>query len=428
MAIHFFINGTKRDLAHVYVSVRNSRTERFICKTGLLVEPSRWSNETETVRQRKLTRNDHKLIESIKGLREYIDSANRLPCRKSKEWLQGVIDKYNGGKDDQSKTLNGFLTDFIEKAGKGDIKNKQGSNFAKGTLTNFKGFQKALSEYQGIYSEERISEILKAKKQPRKRMIVDFEDVTIDFYRSFVSYLSNEGYELNTMDKFIGILKYIMRKALVEKKHSNREFMEAAFSGFSEDSHAVYLTHNEIQRIWMVELTGGYERARDAFIVLCETALRVSDYRKVDLSIRGQLVYLYQTKTSARVIIPISSRLQAILNKYQGKLPEISDQKINLYIKEICRDCGITEKVSWVAHERGLKVPKEKEKCDLITCHTARRSACTNMYLSGIPSIDIMKISGHRTERSFLKYIRVNEEETAKRLADHPYFQNLRVV
>jgi hypothetical protein len=44
------------------------------------------------------------------------------------------------------------------------------------------------------------------------------------------------------------------------------------------------------------------------------------------------------------------------------------------------------------------------------------------MYLAGISVIDIMKISGHKTEREFLKYIKVSKEETAVNLASHPYF------
>ena len=52
----------------------------------------------------------------------------------------------------------------------------------------------------------------------------------------------------------------------------------------------------------------------------------------------------------------------------------------------------------------------------------ARRSGCTNMFKVGIPTIEIMKISGHQTEREFLQYILIDEEETAERLSVHPYF------
>jgi hypothetical protein len=44
------------------------------------------------------------------------------------------------------------------------------------------------------------------------------------------------------------------------------------------------------------------------------------------------------------------------------------------------------------------------------------------MFLAGIPTISIMKITGHKTEREFLKYIRVTKEETAHALIKHPYF------
>jgi len=44
------------------------------------------------------------------------------------------------------------------------------------------------------------------------------------------------------------------------------------------------------------------------------------------------------------------------------------------------------------------------------------------MFKAGIPTIEIMKISGHQTEKEFLKYILIDEEETAERLSVHPYF------
>jgi hypothetical protein len=45
------------------------------------------------------------------------------------------------------------------------------------------------------------------------------------------------------------------------------------------------------------------------------------------------------------------------------------------------------------------------------------------MYLAGIPTIDIMKISGHKAEKQFLQYIKLGKEETAVSLALHPYFR-----
>ncbi len=71
----------------------------------------------------------------------------------------------------------------------------------------------------------------------------------------------------------------------------------------------------------------------------------------------------------------------------------------------------------------GKLIKNELPKYELIKTHTARRTGATNMYLAGIPTIDIMKITGHRTESEFLKYIKVSKQETATKLSSHPYFK-----
>ncbi|BDW92732.1 hypothetical protein MACH07_15640 [Flagellimonas marinaquae] len=61
-------------------------------------------------------------------------------------------------------------------------------------------------------------------------------------------------------------------------------------------------------------------------------------------------------------------------------------------------------------------------KYELVTTHTARRSFATNLYLADVPSISIMKITGHKTERSFLHYIKISQEQNADKLLNHPFF------
>ena len=115
--------------------------------------------------------------------------------------------------------------------------------------------------------------------------------------------------------------------------------------------------------------------------------------------------------------------MRAILNKYQGYLPGLSNQKLNSYIKEVCQLAGISDPVEinkTVGNERLRKV---LEKWDLVTSHTARRSFCTNAYLSGIPTHAIRMITGHKTEKSFLKYIKVTDQENAVIMAENPFFK-----
>ena len=66
-----------------------------------------------------------------------------------------------------------------------------------------------------------------------------------------------------------------------------------------------------------------------------------------------------------------------------------------------------------------------KEKCDLVSTHVARRSFATNAYKAGVPTIAIMKITGHKKESTFLKYIKISAEENAELLKDHPFFTGI---
>lgn len=60
-----------------------------------------------------------------------------------------------------------------------------------------------------------------------------------------------------------------------------------------------------------------------------------------------------------------------------------------------------------------------------ILFHTARRSFATNAYLAGLPPISIMKITGHKTESSFMKYIKISEKENAIQLKGHEFFNQI---
>jgi len=113
-----------------------------------------------------------------------------------------------------------------------------------------------------------------------------------------------------------------------------------------------------------------------------------------------------------------------ILEKYNYKLPKTFEQKVNERIKDVGELVKINEMVTMEKIRGGMKIKSEIPKFELIKTHTARRSGATNMYLAGISTLDIMKITGHKTEREFLNYIRVSKEETAEILANHEYFRN----
>jgi integrase len=60
----------------------------------------------------------------------------------------------------------------------------------------------------------------------------------------------------------------------------------------------------------------------------------------------------------------------------------------------------------------------------LISTHTARRSFATNAYLAGQQTLNIMAITGHSTEKSFNRYIRVTPLEKARLFKLHEENRN----
>ena len=56
-------------------------------------------------------------------------------------------------------------------------------------------------------------------------------------------------------------------------------------------------------------------------------------------------------------------------------------------------------------------------KYDFLQTHTARRSFCSNEYLKGTDPMIIMAISGHKSHKSFMRYIKVSNEQFADKMA-----------
>lgn len=428
--INYFVSSEKRKTAHIYLRVSAGRGTDLILRSGLIVDPSRWSNKGQSIKQRITNKSDDLLIKKLFDLKELINKQILdNPLALSKEWLQEIVAQFHNVKPHDAKNLNDYITQFISEAKEGNRKNKESVNFAPGTIRTWEGFQRIFNEFQGKYTDKRIEELTKKKKKLRPLRIYDFEDITPSFYESYKTFLSNEGYTINTIGRFIKSLKFFMMKALYEKKHSNHEFQNRdVFKVPSEKSFSIYLTQEEIEKIYNHNLKAypRMELARDSFIVLCETALRVSDYKKIDLNIREvegkKLIYIYQQKTGNQVVIPATQRMIEILEKYNNKLPVIPDQYINEYIKIIAKWCKIDETLYWQGNKFGKKFQKSAKKYELITCHTGRRSGASNMVKAKIPLKFVMSITGHKTERQLLDYVKLSREEIALELARHEYF------
>jgi len=449
MATLSFICKSKNSdsLATIYLRLRSGREIDITVPTYLTVNPKNWSNKTQSYKQRMNTPNFDKEAQEIelREIKEFIAKSlnNLVGLSPTKQWLLGSMKSFEALKQpkneisDSEENLNQYIERFIAEATSGKrLCNSRNTRvpYSEGTLRSLKDFKRAFFSYQGIDTGGTGK---RYKNESRDYMPLNFNDITIDFYNDFLSHYYNKGCGANYIGKLVKILKTVMRSAREEGKHSNEEIERKAFKVLTEDVENIYLTEEELRKLYDLDLEDNNKLriVRDVFLIGCYTALRYSDYGRISKDnikeINGvKVVEIIQQKTQNKVVIPLKPEAISILEKYDFTMPKTYEQMINEGVKSIGKLAKIDDVINYEVNKGGLRVKQSVPKYLLIKAHTARRTGCTLMYLAGIKPIDIMKISGHRTEKIFLKYIKISKEETAVSLANHPYFKerNLKVV
>jgi site-specific recombinase XerD len=254
---------------------------------------------------------------------------------------------------------------------------------------------------------------------------IDFDTIDVAFYSDYIDYLIHTlKLATNTIGKHIQIIKLIMNEATERGLNTNLSYKSKRFLTTREKADSIYLSAEEIQELEALDLSGNerLDRVRDLFLIGCHTGLRFSDYSILKPEqVRDGFIETKQVKTGDSVVIPIHTTVEKILKKYSGKLPpSLSNQKTNEYLKEIGKLLPSLQKTtSKIFTKGGVKVTKTYQKWELVSSHIARRSFATNEYLAGMRTLTIMAITGHRSEKSFLRYIKLTPNEHAKLLKSH---------
>ena len=251
----------------------------------------------------------------------------------------------------------------------------------------------------------------------------DWEDIDSSYYFRLCKKMDDAGYSVNTKGAVISKLKVAMNEGYKLKYHANAEFRE--FKSMSETPETIALTGDELDALWKFKTKSSWERkARDLFIIGVYSAARWEDYSRFTLGniSDGRLSYS-QLKTGATVIIPAAPRLVSCLKRNGGASPKLSQQKYNEAIKVVCEKIGMTQPVHYSIGKGAGREHLVKRRCDMVSSHTARRTGATLLYKSGVPIKQCMMVTGHKTESTFLGYIRISKEENAALLADNPFFK-----
>ena len=409
--INFFTRteSTGEKLVPVYCRFSSGKLSDFKVKSGLQIRPEYFDNKNGHTRNIAEFQNKADFDKKLRDLKSHLyNEASTLSDQPSKEWLLKTIDSFHNPEKYKPEVVNlfSFIQDFINKS------------------TN-RVCYKQVREY------ERTFHYLKEFAKDRT---IDFEDINLDFYSDFVEYLQSEkshvnkkgktvkvsGLAQNTIGKKIQTLKIFLNSATEQNKNRNMQYKSHRFTAVSEESEAIYLDENELQKIADINLSKDLklDRVRDSFLIGCWTGLRFSDWNKVTpKNIDNGFLELKQQKTGGAVVIPLHPTVTAILKKYKGQLPRVlTNQKYNEYLKQVAQKAELNETVWKTITKGGKRISTSHKKWELVTTHTGRRSFATNLYKAGFPTLSIMKITGHRTEASFLKYIKVTPREHAEKL------------
>lgn len=281
-------------------------------------------------------------------------------------------------------------------------------------LTLFDEFmevKKLTAKHKMVIKLTTIKNHLKALLGKRKMYLVEYNQT---FINKLTHYWEQKvGLQPNTIHKnfrfILLFLNYLRKEGLLE----NDFYKEFQYPRMVETNTIVLSKEEVVKLIQYVPKTNSESKVRDLFLVLIFTGLRFGDAVRISKSwIRGEFLYINTQKTGEKVSIPLHPRLMEVLEKYEYDLKplKISNQKFNDYVKDLCKEAGITDLIEIVKYEKGIKKYLTFPKYLLIASHTGRRTFITNSILAGIPLPVIQKITGHRKLTTLQKYVEIADE------------------
>lgn len=458
MAVSFIVRTTKsKGDVPISIRVRSSVLGiNILQSTNVMVPVEKWNLGRDTVAFKNFRKSSEgkAVFDKLEAIEAIIETKIKAREIVSSKDVQGIIDSivYREAREEEERqkaallaeqeakrraeeeakrmTLAKYIDKYTSEIESGARQTDKGLNYSPNTV---RAIRTALNQWKEFQIE-------KGKKY-------DFDDIDLNVYYEYTSWLKNKRYSVNSIGKCISNLKVILNAARSEGYHKNDITSEKKFKSTRIDVDSIYLTREELDKMCAVDLSSEeitLTLARDIFMVGCWTAQRVSDYnnikkedfetytrkfvveeedpenpgQKKDVVKSEEVTFLNvrQHKTGTKVAIPVSSHLKEIMEKYDYQLPHLADQTINEKIKIVGKKAGIEDMVEIVTTKGGTPKREKFHKYELIMTHTARRTGATLMYLAGMDIYDIMKITGHTSPAVLKKYIRADELEVVDKI------------
>lgn len=248
-----------------------------------------------------------------------------------------------------------------------------------------------------------------------------------NYWRRFYKYYSDYLYSKDCYDNYVGahfkvirtFFNFLNRKKAIYTGDIHKEFYVR-----TENIPIVVLEKHQLDflkynREFEESLPAYLKQAKDILLVGCYVGLRFSDLMsltKKDLLRTPDATYLQvrSIKTGTYTKIKLFDDTMTILSRYKRQkylLPQLTNNRLNLNLKELCEKAGWVYEVGKVREFKGsakkmLKSGKFYRFCDLVTTHTMRRTAITTLLTLGMPETMVRKLSGHSSNsKEFFRYV-----------------------
>ena len=431
--VRFLLKDARATAPTLVYLVYRFDNSRFKYSTGQTVEPFQWNATDQrayTNQKNKAVRSEH---ETINGhLDRHRAALVRVVTRLQmagvaidnttiKEYLDRDLTKAAPKRatveavTPAAELFTTYITRFVKEAQAGKRLTNKSLQYAGYTLAGYMKLYRVLLKYTAETGRP-----------------TDYTDITLDFYHQFKLWLTGRGLTLNYVGTLLKDLKVMLKQSHGDGLHNSLAYQHKDFKKLVEDVDNIYLSDAELTALYTLDLSTNprLDRIRDLFLIGAYTGLRFSDFsqlRPENITHKGRIFTRKTIKTFEKVSIPLNPNVLAILAKYDGIPPRtISNQKLNTYLKELCKLAGhLTDGVELGRTKGGIRQLRYVPKWDLVTSHTARRSFATNAYLAGVNPVMIMKVTGHLSEAVFLRYIKVTSEQNALLLLNHPHFSGV---
>jgi len=419
MGVSFSLARPKAKNSSIRVKIATQGANFFVY-TGKTISPELWDfkksfiktqvgNSTAAKASRYLRKIQMDLTEVFDDFRFGISKMTFLEFEAKMHEVVGnpktKVIKENLALSIPTKSFIDFIDLFISDCEKGIRLSPKRQKLKESTIKSFRTSRAYLQSYQEHYRQ--------------LLLINEITQKDIDQISDFI--VKVKRHALNTHSKFMVDLNQILKYALKNKVITQAQFGELSFDTRREETDSIYLKEEEIRE--MYDLTNlpssKHEIVRDIFVAACYLGLRFSDYSTLNLAkIHNNRLEIIQKKTGKKITLPIHPLVNEIFKKYNYRLPQVpKNNEFNRLIKEVgsLMPSMQVEFSKQITYERE-KVVITKPKYEFLQGHCPRRSLVTNEFMKGTDVPTIMSISGHKSYKNFLRYIKASGEEFADKL------------